>query len=87
MHLCSSAREQMVLETLAPWHTTMHPASPSMAASWLSARSETMTTSPLEMDASIMEPLPAPTTMLPVTTRPETSPASTTAFKVSTMFS
>ena len=83
----SSASIRMVRETSASAQTTMQPASISMAASWLSLRLLTMTTSPLWMTRSICSTLPEPTTMPPSTTLPLGSPTSTVPFTVSMMFS
>ena len=82
----SAASMQMTLDTLLPAHTTMQPASISMAASWLSMRLPTMSTSPLVMVRSMCSALPEPTRMQPSTTRPWMSPTTTVPSRVSTTF-
>ena len=82
----SAASMQITLDTLLPEHTTMQPASISMAASWLSLRLPTMTRSPLVMVRSMCSALPEPMRMLPSTYRPSMSPTSTVPSRVSTTF-
>ena len=83
----SSASICIVRDTLLLAHTTIQPASISRAASRLSARLLTTTTSPGEMDFSICSALPEPITMRPSTVLPATSPTKTVPSRMSRMFS